>query len=233
MTAFYSTMKGGDITAPVGDLPAQLEAAARQHHRALDLHAIALTAVLSELLGTDVGGSFSDPIAAVLEHERRYWERACKAIAGVTFSPFDELRDRALAVPTLYPAVEVAKAKVVLGRVDGLEARTGSRVDLLAKALSTIYPSGKRSAWEPLQPDRLAETLIRDVLAAYHDADAAAEQLATLLADVSPAQAIAPITVLARLAGLTGHVFDTRASRVARSCIDFLAGHRPYAFLRR
>ena len=231
MKAFYTAMKDGDITAPHGDLPAQLEATAQRHKRALDLHAIALTAVLSEVLGLDVNWSFADPIASVLEHERRYWERACKAIAEVTFSPFDELRDRALAVPTLYPAVEVAKARVVLGRVDGLEARTGGRVDLLAKALSTIYPSGKQSAWEPLQPDRLAETLIRDVLADYHDADAAAEQLATLLADVSPAQAIAPITILARLAALAGRVFDTRASRVARSCIDFLAGHRPYAFL--
>ena len=212
-------------------MPDQIEATARRHQRALDLHALALTAVLSEVSGTGPDWTTLDPIAAVLNHERRYWERVSQAVAGVRFTTADELSDRVLAVPTLYPDVTPAKAPAVLGRVDGLQTRTGGRADLLVKALRAMYPSGSVSAWAPMQPDRLAEALVRDVLAGFADAGAAAGDLAAILADVTPAQAVSAVTILCRLAGLSGPVPDTSVSGTARSTLGILLDRHPHGFL--
>ena len=224
---FRAALNSG-ITA---ELPSQLDAAARRHHRALDLYALALAAVLAEVADTGSEWMTSDPIAAVLDHERRYWERVAQAMAGVRFAAADELSDRVLAVPTLYPDVTPAKAPVVLGRVDGLQTRTGGRADLLVKALQVMYPSGGPSAWTAMQPDRLAEALVRDMLAAFTDAGAAANHLAAILADTTPAQAVSAVTILCRLAGLSGPVPDTSVSRIARSSLETMLDRHPHAFL--
>ena len=151
-------------------------------------------------------------------------------MAGVRFATADELSDRVLAVPTLYPDVTPAKAPVVLGRVDGLQTRTGGRADLLVKALRGMYPSGV-SAWTAMQPDRLAEALVRDMLAGFADAGAAADHLAAILADITPAQAVSAVTILCRLAGLAGSVPDTSVSGTARSTLGIMLDRHPHGFL--
>jgi hypothetical protein len=125
----------------------------------LEVHASALDAVIGRPPDDP-----ANPLEGVLRHERRYWSRVCLARAGHDFPQGDPLSDRLLALPTLVQAPTLSSAISAVTRFTRSYGRVAAP-DLLARSLVTMYP-GSTGGWKPLRPDRLAETLVSDVLLA-------------------------------------------------------------------
>ncbi|SDH98604.1 Tetratricopeptide repeat-containing protein [Sinosporangium album] len=133
----------------------------RGPHRVLDLHAVALVAVLRSMPhGSGAGPArvgAEDVLEELLGHERRFWLRTAQA-RGFT-SGTDGLSTAALeqtvAAGTLLGARSRAQAAEVVGRVPD-----GTASVAVADWLRELYPPGTADDREwlgRLRPDRLAE----------------------------------------------------------------------------
>ena len=223
------------------DMPDELLAVADQHPTVLSLHALALNHVLDR--HTPRRSSWENPLRGVVAHERRYWHRVATR-AGVRFDPADRLADQILLAPTLYPARDFADAEAALARIPRLVDRFPGQVEDFAMSLAEVYPntnSEQDRYWDPLQPDRLGETLLAEVLADHPSDKRAIDSLQALLARADIGQAVQALTVLVRTSGdavaaqPVGHVplrnSDAAGARRAAQAISSLLTYHPAAFL--
>lgn len=163
-----------------------------ERRRLLDLHALALAMALDGSTQRD-----GDPLRRILEHERRYWHRyAVKH--QIAFDDVNApLSDRLLAVPTLLPARDRRQAVAAVAQVPEVPGDGCLRI---VTALCGFYPpEGEDTVWDPLQPDRLGEELVADVLLSPDQPEGSLE---LPLAGADAVQMKRALTVLARVAGL-------------------------------
>ena len=183
----------------------------------LEIHAAALDAVIGQGSSAE-----ANPLEGVLHHERRYWDRVSGAHAHHRFPAGDPLADRLLALPTLYPAPTLSDASSAVTQLTGTYGDV-TRPDLMARALISVYPNDG-GGWEPLRPDRLAETLVADVLLAYADRQEMMRDLMAIWRGLAEDQLEAGLTVIARLAENAnpnlGRGPETVVNGVARTALD-------------
>lgn len=180
-----------------------LLAAAERYQDALNLHALALAAVLRwrQQPHQDLGrGGWEDPLAELLGHERAYWRRAAGHLQMVRDH---QVAAQVLLVPTLYGARDAEQARRAVGRVPEVAARFAGEADAAAKVLRALYPERdprRGRWWAPLPLDRLGETLLVEVLAGFDgDREAAGDYLVGVLAEGNIAQAEQALTVIGRV----------------------------------
>ena len=214
----------------------------------LSLHAAALNHVLDESHRKVAGHEGSapqgaarrrsaNPLRGTLAHERRYWLQVA-AQSGIPLAPGDPLVDQILIIPTLYPARDLDEAATAVGRIDAVRARLPGRESDLAQSLAMVYPNTNPEqprVWDPLQPDRLGETLLLDTLADQTSNTRAAENVENILDGSDLTQAMHALTVLVRAASAaeyTGHDTETAVVQSrARAVIKHLVHQHSEIFL--
>jgi hypothetical protein len=158
--------------------PSVLINAAPGETNVLSLHAAALAVVLHcrdnggqpPQDSIDLAGSLSD----LLDHARNWWQmwlrspEAVQELAGLEEVDDHDFSNRVLIVPALYQTTDETQAK---GALDGVLANSGFGAGLASKVAATlpkVYPNTRtgdaRHGWGPLQPDRLCEELVLEVL---------------------------------------------------------------------
>lgn len=217
-----------------GQVPQELLALADQHSTILSLHALALNHVLNCL--TPQPSPERHALQGIVMHERRYWQQMATR-AGIAFDPTDRLADQVLLVPTLYSARGFADAEATLARIPHLLDRFPGQIEDLTMALASVYPNTnphRYRYWDPLQPDRLGEILLTEVLADHPSDERAVSFLQTLLANADIGQAMQALTVLVRI---SGEATSTRpppntgtagAQRAVRAIEALLTHHPPF-----
>ncbi|MGW4380638.1 trypsin-like peptidase domain-containing protein [Kitasatospora sp. NPDC004531] len=162
----------------------------------LTLHALALDEVLARREETP--STAPDPLRAVLGHEQRYWRRIGRE-HGLALALDDVRLRRTLLVPTLFAAADGEQAANALHTLIGLSAAPGAEAGPAARLLGRLYPHAERY-WAPMQPDRLGETLLLDVVAETGTSEEAARLLGAVLSQCDAGQAEQALVVLGRAA---------------------------------
>jgi tetratricopeptide (TPR) repeat protein len=195
---------GPGISPALADaMPGRLTEAARQHATAIELHALALVAVLHErdhgvLPAEQI--TWTDPLAMLVSHERKHWQKA--ALGRLSRVYGEELDGRILLAPTLLPVYRAADAAAAISRIPGLTDHFPGEPPDIAALLRDLYPPDGTSAlrwWSPLPLDRLGETLLAEVLTDAPDGQSAHDYVVALLEAADLAQAVPGLTVMARL----------------------------------
>ncbi|AJC60681.1 serine protease [Streptomyces sp. 769] len=183
--AFHAAIIGGPASAP----PAGPGADGPDD--VLSLHALALDEVLARRDGVRVGSG--DPLGRVLGREQQYWTDLARGHQPALPTQDASVR-RVLLLPALFSAVSAEQAEAALGRLETLpEHALASAAELLHR----LYPH-PGLYWAPLQPDRLAELLLSQVIDDSESADASVGLLTSVLADCTFEQAEQAMTVLDR-----------------------------------
>ncbi|WEB44477.1 serine protease [Streptomyces yunnanensis] len=183
--AFHAAIIGGPASAP----PAGPGADGPDD--VLSLHALALDEVLARRDGVRVGSG--DPLGRVLGREQQYWTDLARGHQPALPTQDASVR-RVLLLPALFSAVSAEQAEAALGRLETLpEHALASAAELLHR----LYPH-PGLYWAPLQPDRLAELLLSQVIDDAESADASVGLLTSVLADCTFEQAEQAMTVLDR-----------------------------------
>ncbi|WBO62716.1 trypsin-like peptidase domain-containing protein [Streptomyces camelliae] len=183
--AFHAAIIGEPTPAP----PALPEADGPDD--VLSLHALALDAVLARRDGVRVGSW--DPLGRVLRHEQKYWTDLAQEHEAPLPVKDASVR-RVLLLPALFSAASAEQAQAALGR---LETVPENALAGAADVLHRLYPH-PGLYWAPLQPDRLAEQLLSQVIDDAGSAEASVGLLTSVLADCTFAQAEQAMTVLDR-----------------------------------
>ncbi|MFF5537829.1 trypsin-like peptidase domain-containing protein [Streptomyces cinerochromogenes] len=171
---------------------------------ALTLHALALDEVLIQRDGT--WSTAPDPLRAILGHEQRYWRRMSRE-HGLTLARDDVRLRQTLMVPTLFAATDGEQAATALQAVAELSMAATSEARPAARLLRQLYPHAELY-WAPMQPDRLGETLLLDVVAEADTVQAATQLLIAMLSQCDTEQAEHALVVLIR----TAHPFLVTAT---------------------
>ncbi|MGW7256743.1 trypsin-like peptidase domain-containing protein [Streptomyces sp. NPDC054834] len=156
----------------------------------LGLQTAALTTLLQH--GTApvrAAGYGDDPAAVLLRHEQRYWAHSGLRLDGLA----DSVPRAAVAVATLCGAADRDEAVTALREGLGIPAHRAGDV---AAWLRSLYPPGPGRYWGALEPDRVGELHVCDLL---FDAEIPLP-LPALLAEGSPDQQARLLTVLVRAA---------------------------------
>ncbi|WP_033339594.1 S1 family peptidase [Catenuloplanes japonicus] len=152
------------LTGDLPPLPTGLRARAQEHTDVLNLHALALVAALHERehggLPED-GPASPDPLRDLARHERHH---LIMASSRERLDRTPELVGQVLLAPTMFAARDETQAWQALERLGGMRYRDPAPV---AACLRDLYPPARHSLrwWSPLPLDRLAETLLDEVIA--------------------------------------------------------------------
>lgn len=170
----------------------ELEAA----HFARPLYVLVAAALASASRAADLGSlSELDLLRELLsEHEARYWERWDKR-RGLGLDPADQRI--AVAIATLLTAHGDEEALTVARLIPHHRGEPESRLIAIARWLAQIYPTSRDAGQiiiGPLEPDRLGEVLVGDVLRQHPDL------LAAAIGAASDRQVTRALTVTARIA---------------------------------
>ncbi len=135
-------------------------------HFARPLYVLIATLLMLTSPATDVGAlSEQDLLRELLtEHEARYWERWDKR-RELGLDPDD--RWAAVGVATLLTAVSDAEAITVARLIPHHREEPESRLIAIARWQAQLYPAAAGAGQVnigPLEPDRLGEVLVADVL---------------------------------------------------------------------
>ncbi|MFE5902176.1 hypothetical protein ACFQ67_32885, partial [Streptomyces sp. NPDC056488] len=157
----------------------------------------------------------------LLGHERRYWSHGA-TVHGLTPAPSRGTLETALAAAHLVGAADREQADRLWSAIPALADQPRDRRDTVTAWIAALYPTTVPGRpWGVLQPDRLAERHIGNVLAAY---PALAERLVDGADDTQAAQLL---TVYSRAAAHP--VFDGRLdTHLTALCVrhqDRLAPH--------
>ncbi len=221
--AFHAAIIGGPAPAPPAgpgdDGPEDV----------LSLHALALDEVLARRDGVRFGSE--DPLGRVLSREETYWTGLARGHWPALPTEDASVR-RVLLLPALFSAVSAEQAEAALGRLGMLPENA---LATAAELLHRLYPHPDLY-WAPLQPDRLAELLLSQVLDDAGSADASVRLLTSLLANCTFEQAEQAMTVLDRTrAALHGRAWRGRGSHEPANwlteTIGTLIRTRPLDFL--
>ncbi|MFD7878200.1 trypsin-like serine peptidase [Streptomyces sp. NPDC059766] len=222
--------------------PGRLAARAEWQDSVLDVLALALDAVLTLRQGgpwTDHG----DPLERVCDHELRGWhalvavELAGQALASPGSA---HLSESLLLVPTLVQGLAGPKLIGLLERVHAASpGQPPIFVDGVYKCLRTLYPApGGQVA--PLEPDRIGEILVRQVLSQPEGSGCRTAYLSTLLdastsedTEVRISAAADTMEVLARARGCTtaGRIESHPAHPALDSALREAVARRPDVLL--
>ncbi|MEU7278479.1 serine protease [Streptomyces sp. NPDC045431] len=163
---------------------------------ALTLHALALDEVLIQRDGT--WSTAPDPLRAILGHEQRYWRRmSCEH--GLALARDDARLRQTLLVPTLFAAADGDQAASALQALAELSMAASCEARPAAQLLRQLYPHAELY-WSPMQPDRLGEALLLDVVAEADTVAAATRLLVAMLSQCDTEQAERALVVLIRAA---------------------------------
>jgi len=235
------------------EAPSVLINAAPGEANVLGLHAAALAVVLHT---RDNAGQppentldLRHPLGDLLNHERDWWQTWIDgqdvAADRAAIGPIIDKRDfssRVLIVPALYLAADANQAEAALVGVLSDGGFGTSLASKVAATLTKVYPNTRPDVqrhWDPLQPDRLGETLVLEVLDEAASKDHCIRLVCGIFdAGVDEAQAEQSLIVLARASGLAspeGAARATADTAVARQraidCIRALLERYPSAFL--
>jgi tetratricopeptide (TPR) repeat protein len=207
----------------------------RSRPRALDISAAALVAVLNQ-------AEQDKPVQQVkaeavfdelLRHESKHWERCANDLQiADTFTSV--MRETAVVAAVLLGAAT---------RDDAVDLATRARevfpherhpdTHAVAVWLRKTYPAATRESWaEPMQPDRLAEYLVRRFLSArdqpvhWRD-ESILHRRTALLERLNAAQATGAMTVLHRSATDSSR---TDGRELTLQAIEHLVAHLPHDF---
>ncbi|WBB69102.1 trypsin-like peptidase domain-containing protein [Micromonospora sp. WMMD812] len=180
---------------PDGEAGSELVRRAAGCRDMLTLHAAALVSAIHE---RDHGSlpvasaSWADSLDELVRHEQRHLERAGRRLR-LDCDP--DLTGEALLLPSLFAARNAAQAGEVVGR---LSAIAGPQVRPLAGLLHELYPNSTALRWwAPLPLDRLAETLLAQVVEDALDGPA---YLGAVFASSAVWQAVDGLVLLLRVA---------------------------------
>lgn len=173
-----------------------------QDESILQLHVAALATVL-EVGESNIGIRQSDPTQTVLNHERRYWQRAASA-AGLGMYEAVDL-DRLMVAATMCGADDEGEAIALLQRIPNLPRQDNP--GNLARLIRRLYPSHSRY-WSPLQPDVLGEDFVAEVmLGSSAVSDVSRSKLtAQLFLGASAGQIYRALSLLVRAASRHAHI---------------------------
>jgi tetratricopeptide (TPR) repeat protein len=201
--AFHSVV----LKRPAPELPPRLADLDGPEHRqpvpgamsgsfgdVLILHALVLDEVLAQR--EETRSAAPDPLRAVLGHEQRYWRRISRE-HGLALGLDDVRLRQTLLVPTLFAAADGEQAVNALQALGELSSAPDSEARPAARLLRQLYPHPE-AYWAPMQPDRLGEALVLDVVTEAGTPDAAARLLVAVLSQCDAEQAEHAMTVLNR-----------------------------------
>lgn len=123
----------------------------------LDLHVDAL-GQLCAAMGIAGQRRMLGAVAALVQRERSYWDRAAQAME-LTASTGAVLRD-CVAAMSIFGADTVTDAGVVLSNLSHLRDNTPAWVTRAGRWLHDLYPADSGSYWGPLAPRVVAEAVI-------------------------------------------------------------------------
>ncbi|MEH0986378.1 trypsin-like peptidase domain-containing protein [Micromonospora sp. CPCC 205556] len=195
--------------SPDGGGEARLVRRAASCRDMLTLHAAALSGAIHERdhgSPPDTSVPWADPLDELVRHEQRHLERAGRRLR-LECDP--GLAGEALLLPSLFAARNAAQADEVVRR---LPAVAGHQVRPLAGLLHELYPSSTALRWwAPMPLDRLAETLLAQVV---EDAVDGPAYLGSVFASSSVWQAVEGLVLLLRVST------DDRAPETIRRQVD-------------
>jgi tetratricopeptide (TPR) repeat protein len=177
-----------------------------QFSSVLTVHMAALTGLLQAGPRPVTAKTGDRPEDVLLAHEQRYWEQTATA-HQLTYHPHT-LRN-AVAAATVCGAATRTEALATVVRVPGLRDQPEDRQLAVTAWLHDLYPTSEGHYWGSLQPDRLGEHLIGQVV---HDDP---QLLGRLLANATDGQAYLAVTVLARAIGHQPHLAEQLRELVA------------------
>jgi len=194
--------------------PESLDARAEKQDSLLGMLALALDAVLVLRQG-GAWAEADDPLERIYDHEVRGWHALLAARlpgeAALAGESGERLSEGLLLVPTLAPRLTPTDLTKTLNRVHAAAFRGQPALNMVGvqTSLRTLYPAeGDQVA--PLEPDRIGEILVRQVLSTPESSGNPNAYLAALLKPRHPSSETALIAaaeaveVLARARGCTG-----------------------------
>jgi len=187
-------------TGPDDSVPEGLLNAASRHRDALNLHALALASALHEREHGGLperGVDWTDPLRELVTHERKHLVGAAQSLGMSSDLP---LVGQALLTPTLFAARTEDQASTTMSNIPELVGQA-ARANQIANRLRDLYPPAERSLrwWAPLPLDRLAETLLAQVLGEAADVSTATAYVHAILGSASIWQAAEGLTLLLRV----------------------------------
>jgi tetratricopeptide (TPR) repeat protein len=159
--------------------------------------------------------------ALLTEHESHYWAR-WDGRRRLGLDPADQRA--AVAVATLLGAADLTEALAVARLVPHHGGETEARLIAIARWLAQLYPSGPgtdAAAINPLEPDRLGEVLVGDVLHEHPGL------LAAALDAASDRQRVRALTVAVRIARDDDAMRDQLRTVLDERLGDLVAGLYP------
>jgi hypothetical protein len=180
-------------------VPRGLLTEAMRHRDALNLHALALVTALHEHEHGELPEGaipWTDPLQELVKHERKHFESAGRRLGNLS----DELIGQALLAPTLFAARTADQAVAAVSRIPEL-AGPATEAARVARLLRDLYPPAQWTLrwWAPLPLDRLAETLLQQVLEETTDNPTAIIYVQALLGSATAWQAVEGLTLLMRV----------------------------------
>jgi tetratricopeptide (TPR) repeat protein len=195
--------------------------ASGKYESPLNLQVAALAALLQA--GSRPVAEHGDSSREVLlDHEERYWRRSASS-RWLNYQP--SLLKLAVAAATLMGASTEQEAVAMLAQLPPLRDVTSDAQLAVARWIVDLYPAAHGEYWGGLQPDRLGEYLVADVMAADPDL------LSLLVSDAPYTQSRHAFLLLSRLAEhqpillgqidtLIGDRFDRLAAIAVRSAAE-------------
>jgi hypothetical protein len=159
------------VDTSVVEPPEELDA--DRYGSPLTLQMSALLALLPVTATSDASGGLTDSSnglvkprdisleARILDHEKRYWKRSAKA-RGLDLSI--NTLGAVVAAATLLGADSQEEALATLSRVPGARDQSEDRRLELCNWLEDLYPASPGQRWGTLQPDRLAEHHVSEIV---------------------------------------------------------------------
>jgi tetratricopeptide (TPR) repeat protein len=208
---------------PARKPPSALRTEARRHRSVLAIHAMALDAALTVGKG-DTWKHEDDPLVQICNHEVRIWRERLVHFGTPDFE--DQIVPEAvLLVPTLAPGEDCPSTVDLLGRVIELFPAAVGRLnpELVWAALHDLYGTGRKGL-TPIEPDRVAEVLVRRVFRT-HIAGSPGSYLAVMLTG----NARHGLRVLARARGctVTGRIEEDTAYEELDDAMRHVVRDRP------
>lgn len=149
---------------PVPDGAPEADYSHERYDRVLYLHALALVQLLAR--STNASSPGGDPLATILDHERRAWWTDLKEAAGTRRLTAGTRRaaNRTMAAITFVAGAATEEEGRNLLRTAAPSTRAETS-ELLLDLFQRLYPAPDERFIAPLEPDLLGEELLRQVFA--------------------------------------------------------------------
>ena len=166
-----------------------------------------------------------DSLYDLLVHERRWWNRWAREVAGLDKpAAARDFGSRVLLLPALYLAAGPEQGRDAVTRAFSGRELADDLPGRVADTLHRVWPPRRpdlNQHWDALRPDPLGETLVLEVLAEAADVVAASDLVSGLFkAGVDRAQAEHALTVLTRAERAANEDVRDRVLAAIRALFD-------------